>query len=516
MSITGSMYAGISGLQAQSEATSVVSNNLANSTTTGYKASTIEFEDVFYSTVNAGGSADQVGNGVSVASVNTDYSQGSYESTNSATDVAINGDGFYIVEDPDTGNTYYTRAGNFTFDTDGYLVDSHGNRVQGWEMDDGSISGSLTDIQLDNSQSPPEATSEINFSLNLDSTADDNTTSTTNPYAAMFGVYDGTSDPALDDSRYAYSTTISVYDENGAAHDLTVYYDKVETSDGDIVWEYMVTCDASEDMRDFEGTEMSTTSGAGLLMTGTLTFSSSGDLTSMTAFTLADPPTDTTDPLAEENWVLAEFDTNGLPILEANFTGADDNQEISFNLGMSNSDFATGTGWDTSGGIDSLDDMDATTTTDDLPSFNTGVLSTSATTSTTSSSATYSLSQDGYAPGVLIDVSIDENGVLSGSYTNGQTQELYTIGLADFTNTQGLYAEGSNLYSATTESGQAFIGTPGSAGFGTIKSNALEQSNVDTATELTNLIILQAAYQANSKVVTTADTLLSTAISMKR
>nr|WP_321258300.1 flagellar hook protein FlgE [uncultured Pseudodesulfovibrio sp.] len=516
MSITGSMYAGISGLQAQSQATSVVSSNLANSTTTGYKSSSIVFEDVFYSTVYAGNSADQVGNGVSVASINTDFSQGAYQSTNSVTDVAINGDGFYMLVDPDTDNIYYTRAGNFTFDTNGYLVDAHGNRVQGWEMADDSISGGLTDIQLDNSQSPPNATSEISFSLNLDSTSTDNSTSTTSPYTALFDAYDGTAEPPMDDSRYAYQTTISTYDENGAAHDMTIYFDPVETTDGDLVWEYVLTCDASEDMRDFNGTEMSTTSGAGALMTGTMTFSSSGDLQSMTAFTLSDTPTDPTDPMAAENWELAEFDTNGLPIFDTNSTGSDENQEITLDLGISNSDYSTGTGWDTTGGIDSLDDLNAATITDDLPSFNTGVLATGATTSTTSGSATFSLNQDGYAPGVLIDVSISENGVLSGRYTNGQTQELYTLGLADFTNTQGLYSEGSNLFSATTESGQAYIGTPGSAGFGSIASNVLEQSNVDTATELTNLIIIQAAYQANSKVVTTADTLLQTAIGMKR
>ncbi len=516
MSITGSMYTGISGLQAQSQATSVVSNNLANSSTTAYKSSSITFEDVFYSTVYAGGSADQVGNGVTVASINTDYSQGAYQSTNSVTDVAVNGEGFYIVEDPDTGNTYYTRDGNFTFDTDGYLVDAHGNRVQGWAMENGSATGTLVDIQLDNSQSPPQASSEVNFSLNLDSTSTDSTASATNPYASLFGVWDGTQEPPLDDSRYAYQTSITVYDENGAAHDITTYFDPVETTDGTIVWEYTVTCDPSEDQRDFDGTEMSTTSGGGMLMTGTMNFSSSGDMESMTACTLSDTPTDLTDPMAEENWVLAEFDSNGLPLFEVNFTGADDNQEIGFNLGMSNSDYSTGTGWDTSGGIDSLDDMDATTTPGDLPFFNTGVLATGATTSNTSSSATYSLTQDGYAPGVLIDVSIDENGVLSGRYTNGQSQDLYTFGLADFTNTQGLYAEGGNLYSSTTESGQAAIGTPGSAGFGTIASNALEQSNVDTATELTNLIIIQSCYQANSKVITTADTMLQTAIGMKR
>jgi len=513
MSITGSMYTGISGLQAQSQATSVVSNNLANSTTTAFKSSSVVFEDVFYSTVYAGGSADQVGNGVAVGTVYTDYSQGSYESTNSVTDVALNGDGFFIVVDPETDSTYYTRSGNFSFDTEGYLVDSHGDRVQGWAMEDGSISGTLTDIQLDQSQSPPSATSEVSLYLNLDSTATDNATSTTDPYSALFAYYDGTQDPPIGDSLYSYSVSITVYDENGSAHDLTVYFDQVTTDDDKIVWEYLVTCDPSEDERTFDGTDLNTTSAAGLLMTGTITFDSSGQLISTTAFTLSNGGTG--DSMSMSNWTLADFDEEGNPLLYANFTGADENQEIGFNVGLTNSDFSTGSGWSNTGTITSLADI-GTSDPDDLPTFNNSVLSTTATTSYSDSSATYNMLQDGYAPGTLVDVSIDENGVLSGTYTNGQTVDLYTFALADFTNLQGLTFEGSNLYSATTESGQAIIGTAGSAGFGTTVANALEQSNVDTATELTNLIILQAAYQADSKVITTADTLLSTAISMKR
>lgn len=515
MSISGSMYTGISGLQAQSQATSVVSNNLANSTTHGYKSVSISFEDVFYTTVHAGSSTGQVGNGVTASSITTDFSQGSYETTNTVTNVAINGDGFFIVVDPDTDTTYYTRDGGFTFDTNGYLVDAHGNHVQGWATEDGSITGGLVDIQIDNSQSPPQATSDVHIQVNLDSTESDNTTSSTNPWAALFDIYDGTSEPPLEDSRYAYQTTITVYDENGASHDLTVYYDPVESDDGSIVWEYMICCDASEDMRDFAGTDMADTSGAGLLVTGTMTFSTSGELQSMSAFTMSDTPTNTTDPLAEENWVLCEFDNAGLPVFSANFTGSAEDQEISIDFGISNSDFATGTGWN-SGAITSLADLTSVTSSDDLPRFNTGVLATGATTSTTSSSATYTLTQDGYAPGELTDITINENGIIIGSYSNGQSQELYTFGLADFRNKQGLYSEGGNLYSATTDSGQAIIGTPGSSTFGTIASNAREQSNVDTATQLTNLIIIQAAYQADSKIITTADTLLSTAIGLKR
>ena len=515
MSITGSMYTGISGLQAQSTAMSVVSNNLANSTTTAYKGSSVVFEDVFYSTVYAGGSPDQIGNGVSVASINTDFSQGSYESTNSVTDVALNGSGYFIVVDPDTNTPYYTRAGNFTFDTDGYLVDAHGNRVQGWNMEEGSIVGTPTDILFDGSQSPPSATTQVGFTMNLDSTSTDNSTSTTEPYTALFSRYVGTNDPALGDSVYAYSTTITVYDENGSSHDLTVYMDPVSTSDdGSIVWEYVVACSADEDQRTWNGTDLSTTSAAGLLMVGTMTFDTSGQLISTTAFTLSNSGGGV-DPMAESSWVLAEFNSDGYPVLNANFTGSDEDQAIGIDFGLTNTDYPTSGGWDTSGGINTLADI-GTSSPDLLPTFNNSVLGANATTSYSDGSATYNMTQDGYAPGTLVDVSISENGVISGTYTNGQTVALYTFAIADFTNEQGLYAEGSNLYSATTESGQAIINTAGSAGFGTITANALEQSNVDTATELTNLIILQAAYQADSKIITTADTLLNTAIGMKR
>jgi flagellar hook protein FlgE len=515
MSVTGSMYTGISGLQAQSEAISVVSNNLANSTTTAYKSSSITFEDVFYSTVSTGGSLSQVGNGVTVSSIYTDYSQGSYQSTNSATDVALTGNGFFVVEDAITGDTYYTRDGSFTFDSNGYLVDSSGNRVQGWGMEDGSISGGLVDIHLEDSQSPPSATSEVHIVMNLDSEATDNASAS--GYTSLYNVYDGTQTPPLDDSAYSYSTTLTIYDENGEAHDLTVYLDYVTTNDdGSIVYEYVMCCDAGDDERTVNGTDVGGTSAAGLLMVGTMTFSTSGKLEGMTAFTLDETAiTSSSSGLMDaSNWTLADFDGNGYVALSANFTGADEDQVIGIDFGLYNTDADSGTGWDDKG-VTSLADLDSTLLPDDLPEFNTNRLESSYTTSYSSSSATYTLTQDGYASGTLSEVYFDDEGVLWASYTNGQSISLYTLALADFANEQGLEAIGSNLYRATAESGQAIIGTAGTGTFGDIASSCLEESNVDTATELTNLIILQAAYQANSKVITTANTLLQTAISMK-
>ncbi|SME95330.1 flagellar hook protein FlgE [Desulfovibrio gilichinskyi] len=518
MGITSSLYTGISGLNVNSQATSVVSNNLANSSTVGYKSTYATFEDVFYSAITTGGGLSQVGNGAGVASINTDYTQGSYETSSSSTNVAINGDGYYIVVDPDNGATSYSRAGNFDFDKDGYLVDPYGNMVQGWEVKEGSASGSLTNIQLDQSQSPPNATSAVRTSMNLNSQSTDKAI-TANPYTSEFELYDGTSSPALDSSRYSYSSTMTIYDENGSAHDLTFYMDPVNTdSDGNIVWEYVVACDPNEDQRTFGGTDMNTTSGAGLLMTGTLTFNSEGKLTSQSAFTLSDTPT-STDPKDPANWELASFSDSGVPEMNVNFTGSTTGQDLAFSFGMSNPNSSVGSngGWSTSSTISTLADVTATTDYSDLPSFNSIELATGATTSySDSSSATYSTSQDGYATGSLLSVSVDKNGIISGAYSNNQTIELYQFALADFTNPGGLVANGNNLFSATTDSGDAVIGTAGSGGFGKIVSNSLESSNVDLAAEMTKLIIIQAAYSANSKVVTTADSMLTTAIGLKR
>lgn len=516
MGITSTLYTGISGINVNSQATSVVSNNLANSSTVGFKSSYTVFEDVFYSSISTGSGGDQVGNGAGVASVNTDYTQGSYEDSSTATNVALNGEGYFIVYDPDLGTTYYTRAGNFDFDTDGYLVDPYGNQVQGWEVENGSAAGALTTIQLDQSQSPPNATSDVFVSMNLNSQSTDNAV-TTNPYTSEFELYDGTDDPPLDDSRYSYSTTVTIYDENGTSHDLTYYMDPVDVdADGNIVWEYVVSCNPEEDMRTFDGTDVNTTSAAGMLMTGTLTFDSEGQLISQTSYTLTDTPV-SSDPKDPDNWVLADFSDSGLTEVNANFTGSADGQDIAIDFGMTNTGSTIGDGWTTASGVSTLGDITSATSYSDLPTFNSSSLATSATTSySDSSSATYSTTQDGYSTGSLLSVSVDENGIISGNYSNSQTIELYQIALADFTNKEGLVANGNNLFSATTDSGQAIIGTAGTGGFGSVVSNALESSNVDLASEMTKLIIIQAAYQANSKVVTTADTLLQTAINLKR
>lgn len=524
MSVTSSMYTGIAGMLTASQGISVVGNNLANSNTVGYKGSVITFEDTFYQAVNSAQGISQVGTGSAVSAIYGNFQQGPMETATDATDLAIGGEGFFQLVSPTNGEVYYTRAGDFRFDQSGMLVDSHGYEVQGWAVDGaGDPVGSLRSIQVDNSQSPPSPTTSASFITNLDSGAEDNATSATDPFFALMQSWDGTQDPPLGDGLYEYQTTITVYDENGSSHDLTVYFDPVgdgSYANGDAgsqTWEFIVTCDPADDGRTIDGQTMSQTSGAGLLMAGTMTFNASGEMTGMTAFTQQSGATGDLTDLG--NWTPAEFSDNGFPTFTANFTGAANAsttgeanaQGIELNLGMGTADVSTG--WNA--GMPATADLIGTDYTA-LGNYSTPELGTTSTTNYDSASSTLSQSQDGYASGYLMELSVDINGVVTGRYSNGQIEDLYVVALADFANPDGLQRQGGNLFSMTRDSGEAITGTANTGSFGSIQSNTLEQSNVDMGTEMVKMITYQRVYDAASKVISTADTMMQTVIALKR
>jgi flagellar hook protein FlgE len=133
-----------------------------------------------------------------------------------------------------------------------------------------------------------------------------------------------------------------------------------------------------------------------------------------------------------------------------------------------------------------------------------------------SGSTTTFQSANGYGAGDLEGVNVDVDGIITGSYSNGQLIPLYRVGLAKFQNTQGLFKEGGNLYSETRQSGSAITNKPGTNGLGSIAPNALEQSNVDIANELVKMITTQRGFQANSKIITVTDQMLAELINIKR
>jgi len=561
MGLGASLYSGITGLTVHSERMTVIGNNLANVNTTGFKGARMHFEDLMsqdFSTVNGVG---QVGRGVRVSTVFSDFGQGSFEASTEATDMAISGDGMFVVSPIGEDDKFYSRAGNFRFNNDGYLTDPHGYVLQGWEIEQSATSvsttnsttstsssatriiGTPTDIRLENFQSQPKATTNVSIVTNLDPSSRDNSTSTTQPYFAMFANWDGTEDTPLPSTQYGYSTTLKVYDDIGTAHNLTVYFDQVTMSNagGDTVWEYMVTVDPTADQRVLSGANglnttigQGNTSAAGVLMIGTMTFTT-GQLSGISAYTLKSNGGNTGGPRNLQNWDLADFSTSGYPVCTANFLGksnastaeAANATPIQIDFGMSNSDLSSnGGGTVTMGWSSSLGTLPTRANAAQLrnidnsgylPDFKSPSVSALASQSfDTGGSSTLFQSQDGYSAGILQNISVSREGVLTGHYSNGQVLELYAVTLATFTNKHGLRREGGNLFSETRESGPALTGQAGSTGKGTIDGNALEMSNVDMATEFVRMITTQRGFQANTKVITTTDSMLGEVIAMKR
>ncbi|MBD5416224.1 MAG: flagellar hook-basal body complex protein [Desulfovibrio sp.] len=666
MGLSASMWTSVSGLLAHGNKMNVVGNNIANVSTIGFKSQRMDFNDYLY--INGGSTSGpvQIGAGVSTYAVLGDFSQGSLESTNSVTDIAIDGEGFFKVRKPNTDQMYYTRAGDFYFNADRQLQNPEGYRLQGWKVDNSTRltfksesinlgkdkanesafvgTGTPQDIVLDSWYLEPARTTSVSFTMGLTSDSrGDRSTSDTSPMTALFDQWDASKNPPMPDTSCATSSAIKVYDEGGNAHTLTVYYDQVAAkqvdSDGNViyeleglpagytVYEYAVTIPPEEDMRSFGGEgydpvsntwakkptqfyndpDQGTNKNAGMLMTGHLIFDAAGNLVNQTAYTYganADPQALDQCALPPDelsSWQSTKFSSNGLPTFCANFTGQPLANSVSETLSPTQSqaqdyiielDFGLRcvSNWDNSGTLADLrgteskqpvlkkvtavtDDngdrvsnttlehlkelgsydlvdkdgnpagtVDPTTgeitlnaganknniyfqdtlTTrsisynDDVSKYGDPLKTENASSAGSSSYITQDAKADGYPSGVLSGTNIDNAGVVYGYYDNGETVPLYQIALYDFHNKQGLRREGGNLYGQTKESGEARQGVAGDNGFGVTRAYNIEGSNVDLSREFVNMITTQRGFQANSKGVTTVDTMLETVIGMKR
>jgi len=534
-----SMYSGISGLKSNSDSLNVVGNNISNVNTTGYKSSRASFEDVLYQTVGGTSGSSQVGRGSALAAVDTDFSQGSFETTNSATDLAIGGAGFFIVKKPANDATYYTRAGGFSLDKDGNLVDSAGDYLQGKAIDrtTDTAGGVDTNIVISQQPSEPRATAEIDMVVNLQSNA------------AFRGIISppvsttaGSDVIAVGASTSGFPATGSystAYAANGGDYTVTM-----TLPDGSFVARNVTAAEATGTVTNFEGTLVDGTGAPILDPSGNpQTIRTGLDLT-FNGITAGET----------SSWTLGGYDATSTSTI-SNTTNYQSSITVYDSLGTGHvvtvnfrkaSVGAAASTWEwhaTTGG----DDVIAGGGSGTLTFNNVGVLvaggsaqavtfdfaggaaagqtisllfgpssGEGATTQYPISSKTNYQSQDGYAPGVLQNISVSQDGIISGTYDNGQILSLYQVTLANFNNPQGLKREGGNLYSTTLESGNAFTSTPGDGGTGKISANSLEQSNVDLATEFVRMIIAQRGYEANSKVITTTDEILQTLMNLKR
>jgi len=196
----GSLYSGISGLKANTSAMAVIGDNIANVDTTGFKSSKVSFANIFSSTLSRTGL--EIGRGVTLNGVNPQWDAGSLENTTSATDLSVNGTGLFIVDDPSTNISYYTRAGQFEWDDEGNLVTPDGFIVQGYSIaTDGSVGG-ISNISLPNGTSAPNATADMTFGLNLDSDAEDGDT-----FTSSITTYNSLGSEVLLDVVFTYDET---------------------------------------------------------------------------------------------------------------------------------------------------------------------------------------------------------------------------------------------------------------------------------------------------------------------
>ena len=353
MGVSSSLYASISGLSTMGNAMSVLGDNVSNVNTVAFKSSRSTFQDVLSQSVATAAGSAQVGRGVTLTTIDGLFAQGSFESTSSATDLAIGGQGFFMLRAADSAEAdMYTRAGEFRFDKEGFLINPSGYLVQGWTIDSasGEVQGTIGDINLGKS-TPPVATTNVQVIANVDSRKVNETNE-----QRLFEAWNGTNaaqvvpTPPIDANSYEYTTSIKVYDSKGASHDITVYFDRT-TQDNQ--WEFLVACDPKEDQRvlsdgldeagslDGSNDELSIYSpdtsynylnhkGAGALMYGVIDFSTSGAIQNIWAWNV--PPDGKVDPAQETNRLVLDS-TEQYYSFATNFTGADTNQMVELNLG---------------------------------------------------------------------------------------------------------------------------------------------------------------------------------------
>ena len=426
-------YHGLSGLNAASKNLDVIGNNIANSNTVGFKQSRAEFNEMVASAMGASSSTN-TGIGVSVAAVSQQFTQGVTTPSANGLDMAINGDGFFVVQ---TGTgTAYTRNGAFQLNKAGELVTVNGDKVQGYTVD--PTTDLRTSVALSNlvfpagTPIPAKQTSTVTATLNLDARVDQNAV------------------PAP--ARSTYGTSLEVFDEQGMATPLSMYFQK----SGANTWTVYDSLDPNA------------------MPIGQMVFSSTGKLQTVAAYSGA------TDPGG-----LNPGDPGYVPQFAAP-TGT----TLTTTVTTTNPNNPNPGPWPV--------DIDLGKVTQMGSAFSVA-----------------KLTQDGYATGELTAVNVASDGTLMATYSNGVTRAEAQLALAKFTNSQGLQPDGNNNWVASNDSGPPVYGSAGSGSFGVIQGNALEESTVDLTAQLVGMMTAQRAYQANAQTIKTQDQIFSTLVNLR-
>ena len=460
-----SLYSGVSGLQNHQTRMDVIGNNISNVNTTGFKRGRVNFQDMISQqiagaakpTEELGGvNPKDVGLGMTIATIEQVFTQGNLQTTGVSTDVAIQGNGFFILKNGD--ESFYTRNGAFGIDKDGTLVNpSNGMRVQGWMANE--INGEMivttaatpTDLIIPvGSKDPAKATENVKFACNLNKNTPE--------------ILEGAS--AADIQKGTWNTEQEIFDSFGHKHLLSVSFRRVVGNPNQ--WEATVNVDVNN--ADYTQTRIGLGTTDGVANTFLVNFDNYGQLLSVT---------DSAGNLTPESGEIVLQASYTVPEANTDENGNPYRQTFNINLGT-------------------IGSMKNTIT------------------QSASISTTKAYSQDGYTLGYLDNFKIDSSGTITGVYSNGTNRVIGQIAMASFTNDRGLEKAGDSTYVESNNSGQAMIGESGVQGKGKLLSGALEMSNVDLSEQMTDMIVTQRGFQSNAKTIQTADTLLETVLGLKR
>ncbi|WP_041397283.1 flagellar hook protein FlgE [Spirochaeta africana] len=474
-----SLYSGVSGLQNHQVRMDVIGNNISNVNTTGFKKGRVNFQDLLSQNMRGaarptdelgGVNPQQVGLGANIAAIDTIHSQGSLQTTGNKTDVAIQGDGMFVMRSGD--QNFFTRNGVFSLDADGVLVNpANGMRVQGWqaELVDGetmiNTSESIGDLQIPvGGKDPARATTLVEIASNLNKN-----TPVIGEDATNREIQEGT-----------WSTSYDIYDSFGNNHELRVSY----TRDPDTPNQWIGTVEVNPNE---EGIIPEISIGGIAAGEGTNTFTvqfdNAGTLESIShgAGGLIDEGELTLD-IAFQVPETAIPDVIDPETVDPSFVG-EPGEQITQTLTVQ------------LGRVGAFEN---------------------STTQYSSASSNKVFRQNGYAMGYLEDFRIDQSGQITGVYSNGTNRALGQIALASFVNPGGLEKVGETNFRTTINSGDPDVGPAGTMGKGQFIAGALEMSNVDLSEEFTDMIVTQRGFQANSKTIQTTDQMLQEVLTLKR
>ena len=422
----------VSGLNAAATNLDVIGNNIANSATYGFKSGTASFADMF--------AGSKVGLGVKVAGITQDFTDGTTTNTGRGLDVAISQNGFFRMVDSN-GSVFYSRNGQFKLDENRNIVNMQGLRLTGYPatgtpptIQQGANPAPIT---IPNTLMAAKTTTTASMQVNLNSTDKLPTKTPFNP---------------SDADSYNKKGSVTVFDSQGNAHDMNIFYVKTGPNKWDVY-----TQDAS-------------VTGSVATKNAVMNFSANGTLTSVNNY--VEEPVDPLDPTGPKH--LVEGPANAQPQIQISTGTINGAVPANFSLSFLNS-----------------------------MQQNTGANNIVAT------------SQNGYKPGDLVSYQINNDGTVVGNYSNEQQQVLGQIVLANFANNEGLASQGDNVWAATQASGVALLGTAGTGNFGKLTNGALEASNVDLSKELVNMIVAQRNYQSNAQTIKTQDQILNTLVNLR-